>query len=345
MNDTPARNHPSPAALTRSRGDAAVSRAGVPASRVGTHVAVAGGLVRTGLRETAEAGAEVIQVFAGNPRGWAPTTGDRRTDDAFRAACGDLDIPVFVHAPYLINIGSPSAEVREKSVVALEHTMRRAASLGARGVVLHAGSSVSDDRRGAALAGLHDLVTRLLDRVPPEVGLLIEPTAGGGAALASTVDSTIEYLAALDDDRVAVCLDTCHLHAAGEEVADPVAFQRALERLVAGIGPHRIGLVHVNDSRDPMGSRRDRHESLGKGTIGTDGLAALFSTPVLRGVPLLVETPTHPEDVRLLKQLREYGTAPTAEGRGPTHRARGTAPRVGAVPVPRLDPDQPPTTG
>ncbi|GAB2603432.1 deoxyribonuclease IV [Kribbella endophytica] len=270
-------------------------------SLIGSHVAVAGGLVKSGLGEAVEVGAEIIQLFAGNPRSWVQRAPDPAGDEAFRAACAELRLPVVVHAAHLINLGSPSDVVLAQSVAALEATMDRAAAIGAHAAVVHAGSLVAKGRRTAVLAGLHDLLTPVVDRAAPGVRLLIEPTAGAGEAIASTVDSTIQYMLALDNDRVGLCLDTCHLHAAGEDLTDP---RGMVDTIVAALGPDRIGLVHVNDSRDPRGSHRDRHESVGLGAIGPAGFEALLSIPSLRGVPLLVETPTHARDVALLKAIR-----------------------------------------
>ena len=276
----------------------------VPRSAIGSHVAVGGGLVRAGLGEAAEVGAEVIQLFASNPRAWRPSRVDPDVDALFRERCAELAVPVFVHASHLINLGSPSDETLESSIALLGHTLRRAADLGARGVVVHAGTSVSRGRRDAALAKLHGIVGRLLDEAHEGVQLLIEPTSGGGEALASTVDSAIEYLAALDDDRVGVCLDTCHLHAAGDPMNTGAGVQQTMSKVAARIGAERVGLIHVNDSRDARGSRRDRHESLGSGQIGAEAFTGLFLNPVLAGVPMVVETPSHREDVAFLKQRR-----------------------------------------
>jgi deoxyribonuclease-4 len=270
-------------------------------SLIGSHVAVAGGLVKSGLGEAVEVGAEIIQLFAGNPRSWVQRAPEPAGDDAFRAACAELRLPVVVHAAHLINLGSPSDVVLAQSVAALETTMDRAAAIGAHAVVVHAGSLVARGRRTAVLAGLHDLLAPVVDRAAPGVRLLIEPTAGAGEAIASTVDSTIQYMLALDNDQVGLCLDTCHLHAAGEDVTDP---REVIDKISAALGPDRIGLVHVNDSRDPRGSHRDRHESIGRGAIGAAGFEALFAIPGLRDVPLLVETPTHARDVALLKAIR-----------------------------------------
>ena len=288
---------------------------------IGSHVAVGGGLLRVGLREAVQVEAEVIQIFTGNPRSWRTSQADPGMDEEFRERCAELSVPVFVHASHLINLGSPSAETRENSVALLRHTLRRAVSLGARGVVVHAGSSVTRGRRGAALAALHGPVGRLLDQERDRVQLLIEPTAGGGEALASTVDSTIEYFEALDDDRVGVCLDTCHLHAAGEPMTTAAGVRRTMSRVAAGLGAGRVGLVHVNDSRDAVGSRRDRHESLGNGRLGAGAFSGLFLAPSLVGVPMLVETPSHREDVAFLKARRVNGPA----GRGPCPAPRRSA--------------------
>jgi len=276
---------------------------------IGSHVAVGGGLVRAGLNEAAEVGAEVIQLFASNPRAWRPSRVDPDVDTLFRERCAELAVPVFVHASHLINLGSPSEETLESSIALLGHTLRRAADLGARGVVVHAGTSVSRGRRDAALAKLHGIVGRLLDEAHEGVQLLIEPTSGGGEALASTVGSTIEYLAVLDDDRVGVCLDTCHLHAAGEPMSTGAGVQQTMGKVAAAIGAERVGLIHVNDSRDTGGSRRDRHESLGSGRIGAEAFTGLFLTPALAGVPMVVETPSHREDVAFLKLRRTLASA------------------------------------
>ena len=252
--------------------------------------------MRGALARADEIGAEVVQIFAGNPRGWAETPFEAAADDAFRAACALRGVPVFVHTPYLLNFGSPSAATLARSCAALTFAFSRADALGASGVVLHA---------GWAAGGRHDDAMRqVLDGV--RTRLLIEPTAGGGGALASTVDSVAEYLDVLGDERVGVCLDTCHLHAAGHDLSTRTGMTRTLAALGRAIGRRRIGLVHVNDSRDPAGSRRDRHTGLGGGTIGLEPFASLFSSPTTRGVPLVVETAEddHPSDIAALKLLR-----------------------------------------
>lgn len=277
-------------------------------SAVGAHVPVAGGLGK-GLAYAREIGAGAVQVFVGNPRGWATTAGDPAQDERFRAEAGGL--PVFVHAPYLVNIGSPTETTVRRSVQALRHALERGAALGARGVVVHAGSAVAGTHREQSLAQLRTHLLPVLEQADGDgPRLLIEPTAGGGQALAATVQDLREYFAHLDDHPLlGVCLDTCHAYAAGHDVAAPGGMKRTLDALVKAVGRGRLGLVHANDSKDPLGSARDRHESIGSGRIGKDAFSELFRHPATRGVPMVVETPgdasAHRADIALLCALRD----------------------------------------
>src|SRR4051794_5134492 len=227
----------------------------------GAHVSVAGGLAKA-LPRAGEIGAEVIQVFVANPRAWAPPPPDPEGDAAFARSCA---VPVFVHAPYLINFGSPSAETLARSGSALAYSLRRAAAIGAQGVVMHAGSAVLGNRWDDAMAQVRASVLGVLDAVPEAPPLLVEPTAGGGGALAADAHSLAAYLDVLGrDERLGVCLDTCHLHAAGADLSTARGFAAAMRSYARAAGRGRIGLIHVNDSRDPAGSKRDRHESIGR---------------------------------------------------------------------------------
>lgn len=271
---------------------------------IGAHVSVAGGLGRAFQRAEA-VGAETVQIFVANPRGWAPPPADPAGDEAFRGRCADLGLSVFVHAPYLINFGSPSPETLAKSADALAFSLRRAEAVGARGVVMHAGSAVLGNRWEDAMAQVREQVLPLLDGGGPR--LLVEPTAGGGGALAADAPSLGAFLDYLGrDERIGVCLDTCHMHAAGHDLSSVDAFTAALRAYGRAAGRGGVGLVHVNDSRDPAGSKRDRHEAIGRGTIGPGPFAALFTSTTTRRVPLVVETADadHASDIAALKALR-----------------------------------------
>ena len=279
-------------------------------SPVGAHVPVGGGLSK-GLAYAREIGAQAVQLFLSNPRGWAPSPGDPAQDERFRGSCEDAAIPVFVHAPYLVNFGSPTEATLRKSVDAVGHALRRGAAIGARGVVVHAGSAVAGAHRDDAMKQLREHLLPLLDTVSADgPRLLVEPTAGGGQALCATVSQLEPWFAELDGhERLGVCLDTCHLFAAGHDLAAPGGAKKALDLLVKTVGRGRLGLVHANDSRDPLGSGRDRHAPIGEGQIGQDMFAELFRHPATRGVAVVVETPgdaaSHRRDLDLLRSLRD----------------------------------------
>ena len=264
-----------------------------------------------GLAYAEEIGARAVQVFVSNPRGWAPSAGDPAQDERFRAAAGNAGIPVFVHAPYLVNFGSPTEATLRRSIDAVTHALRRAGAIGAGGVVMHAGSAVAGAHRDEAMRQLREHLLPLLDTAEPEgPRLLVEPTCGGGQALCGLVEELAPWFAQLDGHPLlGVCLDTCHLYAAGHDVAAPGGMKKTLDSFVRTVGRGRLGLVHANDSKDPVGSGRDRHEAIGRGHIGKDAFAELFRHPATRGVPLVVETPgdasSHRSDIELLTSLRD----------------------------------------
>ncbi|MER5867583.1 deoxyribonuclease IV [Kitasatospora sp. NPDC002040] len=300
-----------------------------PATRnpVGAHVPVAGrGLVGTGLAYAERVGAEAVQVFVANPRGWATPSGTPARDQEFRAACAAAGIPAYVHAPYLINFGSDSTATRDRSADSLWHSLERGHAIGALGVVVHTGSAVGRSADGGsrhpeAMAQVRADVRPLLDRLDAlgddAPWLLLEPTAGQGSSLCSRMEDLAAYVDALDHHpRVGVCLDTCHAFAAGHDLADPDGVTELLDTLTAAVGPGRLRLIHANDSMDVVGARKDRHANIGAGHIGADAFARLLAHPATEGVPLIIETPDgrhdpariegarHAADIALLKRLR-----------------------------------------
>ena len=279
-------------------------------SAVGSHVPTSGGLLKA-LAYAKEIGAGAVQVFVSNPRGWAPSAGDPAQDEEFRGRCADEGIGVYVHAPYLVNFGSPTEATLTRSAAAVEHALRRGSALGARGVVVHAGSAVAGAHRDDAMAQLRTALLPVLDAADPDgPRVLVEPTAGGGQALAATVQDLAPWFAQVDSHpMLGVCLDTCHAFAAGHDVSSPGGMKKTLDALVKAVGRGRLALVHANDSKDPLGSSRDRHEAIGDGHIGRNAFAELFRHPATRGVPVVVETPgdaaSHRRDLELLRSLRD----------------------------------------
>ncbi|MFI7054685.1 deoxyribonuclease IV [Streptosporangium canum] len=274
-------------------------------SLIGGQVSVTGGLAKGGLQYASDIGAEMIQVFVSNPRGWSLAAGNP-VQDARLVESGMLS---FVHAPYLINMGSPSADTLEKSVATVRHGLLRSHAIGAAGMVIHTGSAVSQPREDA-LRQLHEHLLPLLEEIPDDgPDLLLEPMAGQGAMLCATVQDLEPYLAALDwHPKAGICLDTCHAFAAGHDLSTAEGVGETLDALHA-IAPGRLKLIHANDSKDVCDSKKDRHENIGAGHIGMDPFAELMRHPVSAGVPLCIETPggvdKHREDIELLKKLRD----------------------------------------
>lgn len=277
--------------------------------QIGAHAPTAGGLV-TALSYVDLVDAGAVQVYVSNPRAWARSPGVPEQDEAFAAGCAERGIPAFIHAPLLVNLGSPTPETVERSAGALRHALARGTRTGARGVVFHAGSAVDPALYDTALRGLREALLPVLDEAGEAgVRLLVEPTAGGGRSLAAKVDDLAPYFDALAwHPALGVCFDTCHAFAAGHDLATPGGMTATLDALVATVGPDRLALVHANDSRDGCGSTRDRHQTIGEGTIGTAAFAELLSHPATSGVPVVVETPSerhlgHAVDIATLKGL------------------------------------------
>lgn len=276
---------------------------------VGTHLSTRGNLAAVPDRAVAM-GAEAIQIFIGNPRGWALSSGDPAADAAFRAGAAEHGLIVLIHSAYLVNLGSPTPATYECSVAAVAHALARGAAVGAAGVVVHTGSCVAPGGRVAALRQVRAALLPMLDALPDDApDVWLEPTAGQGQSLAATVDDLGPYLDALDrHPRAKICLDTCHAFAAGHDLAGPGGMVATIDRLVEVAGAGRLAAVHANDSMDRCGSFRDRHERIGAGRIGLEPFRDLLAHPAVAGVPVVLETPGGPEahaaDVALLKRLR-----------------------------------------
>jgi deoxyribonuclease IV len=282
---------------------------------VGSHTPSAGGLARAALPYVDAAASRAVQVYVSNSRGWALPPGDPAQDALFRAGCGARGLRVFVHASLLVNLGSPTAATVERSVEVLAHGLVRGAAIGATGVVFHAGSAVEAGHVDAAMKQVREALLPLLDQAARIGGpaLLVEPSAGGGRSLASKVEHLAPYLDAVDGHpMLGVCFDTCHAFAAGHDLARPGGMTATLDALVAAVGPGRLRLVHANDSKDACGSARDRHENIGKGTIGEDAFAELMRHPATAGLPVIVETESkdngHATDIATLRRLERAGT-------------------------------------
>ena len=279
--------------------------------RIGAHVPTSGGMAKRSIAYALEVKAEAIQVFASNPRGWAMPEANVEADEAFRKKAAELDIATYVHAPFLINLGSPTVGTYENSLASTAYSLKRGKEIGALGVVIHTGSAVDVNHVAKAWKQIHEGMMPILNALGDDSPtLLLEPTAGQGQSLVKKLDDLTFYLEALEyHPKVGICLDTCHVFAAGHDIAIKGGMTQTLDLLVSIAGAERIQLIHANDSMDVCGALKDRHQNIGKGEIGVDPFAELLKHPAVANAPLILETPgqepEHKGEVALLKKLRK----------------------------------------
>jgi deoxyribonuclease-4 len=301
--------------------------------QLGAHVSASGG-IHTAIDRIEAMGGESVQVFTQSPRTWRPTNHDPANFERFRERRAEAGIGGAVcHALYLINLASPDDDLYAKSVAALQNTLDVACGIEADAVVFHVGS-----HQGAGFeAALERIVPALagaLERCSETTWLCMENTAGTGDTIGRSVDELVALYEALDrHPRLGVCLDSCHLFASGYDVTDRVELDRLLDEIDDRIGLERLRCLHVNDSKAPLGSNRDRHDNVGDGLMG-ERLGVFLSSPRLRGLPAILEVPgkegkgPDAEQVRKLKELYARARKPGAGRKSGTKArppgARGT---------------------
>jgi deoxyribonuclease-4 len=279
--------------------------------KIGAHVPTSGGMASRSIEYALTIKAEAIQVFASSPRTWATSTPNPQMDEKFREKTTEHDIEPYVHASFLINLGSPTQSTYENSLSATAYSLKRGREIGAKGVVVHTGSAVDESHVVNAWKQIHEGVMPILNNLKDDdPWLLLEPTAGQGQSLVKKLDDLTKYFEALEwHPKVGVCLDTCHVFAAGHDIKKPGGMKETLDLLVEIVGLERIQLIHANDSMDICGNLKDRHQNLGKGEIGIEPFAELLAHPVVAKAPLILETPgaelEHGSEVKLLKSMRD----------------------------------------
>ena len=279
---------------------------------VGAHVSVQGG-VQAGPGRGAAIGATAIQVFTKTPNQWREPELTAMTVAEFRRERERTGITSIVaHDSYLINLASPDPVLAGRSAHSFVAELRRCHALRIGAVVSHPGNFIDD--REAGLRRNAEAYTRCLETVPGPVMVLLETTAGTGTALGST----FEELARLRDligrrvrRRVAFCADTCHLYSAGYDLVND--YDGVWARWDAVIGREHLRCLHLNDSKTPFGSRRDRHELIGEGSLGPEPFRRIMRDPRFAGVMKVIETPKGDDGVtldrRMLRRLRAYARA------------------------------------
>jgi deoxyribonuclease-4 len=271
---------------------------------------VSGG-ISTAIDHAEELGCDAVQIFTQSPRMWKPTDHAPEQLERFRERRREVGVKsVVCHALYLVNLASTDRDIRKKSLVALRASLGTAAAIGAEGVVFHVGS-----HRGKGLAGalrrIVPTLRELLDLTDDNLWLLLENSAGAGGTIGRSVDELATIAERLDHHpRLGVCLDSCHWWVSGVDITDPDALDAALEGIDEQLGLDRVRCLHINDAAVGLGSNRDRHASLGVGTIG-DGLGTFLAHPALQSIPAILETRgpdhTYVGELRLLKELHRKG--------------------------------------
>ncbi len=256
---------------------------------LGAHISTKGGL-HTVFERAAAIEARALALFAKNSNQWK---GKVMTDDDVAVFAGMRNVqPILTHASYLINLATTNAEFHAKSIVALTDELDRAERLGIHAVVLHPGAHMG----AGAGVGLEQ-IARSLDRVHAalpshKVVTLLETAAGQGSYVGCTFEELGTILDLVDDrERIGICIDTCHVFAAGYEIRTREGYEQMVEEIEEHVGLDNVGAFHVNDSKKPLGSRVDRHQHIGEGEIGLEAFRMLLNDPRFHGIPKLLETP------------------------------------------------------
>jgi len=279
--------------------------------RIGAHVPTSGGMAKRAIEYAKTIKAEAIQVFASNPRGWAMPEANHEADQAFIEKANELEIETYIHAPFLINLGSPTEGTYKNSLASTKYSLKRGREIKAKGVVIHTGSAVDEGNIKKAWKQIHEGMMPILNELDDQdPWLLLEPTAGQGQSLVKRLEDLNNYFEALEwHPKVGICLDTCHVFAAGHDIKSKGGMSATIDLLVEVAGAERIQLIHANDSMDVLGSLKDRHQNLGDGEIGSKPFAELLAHPAIADAPLILETPgeelEHGREVAMLMKMRD----------------------------------------
>jgi deoxyribonuclease-4 len=280
---------------------------------IGAHVSTRGGIPNA-VDNAVAIGAEVLQTHPTSAQQWRPLRLEHAVRQAYlhRYAASGLRAH-YLHAVYLINLATPKEQLLRQSIGSLVHYMQLAEQLDADGVVFHPGSHL-----GAGFDGVLDQLAgamrEVLDTVPNSPAtLLVENSAGSGGCVGCTFPELGRIVAAVGSDRVGVCLDTQHMFASGYDVRTPDQVRSTLDRFGKDVGFDRLGLIHANDSRKPLGSSVDRHANIGDGEMGVDAFRLLLADGRLNDVPWIIEVPGEEHcgpDLANINRLRDCAGLP-----------------------------------
>lgn len=293
-----------------------------PGDLIGAHISTQGGL-STIFARAAAIDASAAALFAKNSNQWK---GKVLTDDDCAMFTAQRTVqPLLTHASYLINLATTNEEFHRKSIAALIDELDRAERLGIHAVVLHPGAHM-----GAGANAAIDQIARSFDQIHAaipnhRVVTLLETSAGQGSCVGCSFEELGQMLARVDDpNRLGVCIDTCHVFAAGYDLRTRSGYDRAMDEMEQHVGHENVGAFHLNDSKKPLGSRVDRHEHIGEGELGLDAFGFVLNDPRFTRIPKVLETPKTIEtesDRRNLSLLRSLIGSAKVRAHGRTHSA------------------------
>ncbi|MGZ3515340.1 MAG: deoxyribonuclease IV, partial [Thermodesulfobacteriota bacterium] len=247
------------------------------------------------------------QLFSRNPRGWKYSPLKKREVKAFRSSIqSPVLFPIFLHMPYLPNIASSKSKFYKRSIHSIATDLQRAEQLGAQYLIMHIGHRM-ESSEDQAIDAVSQGIDQAFEKVKNGVILLMENTAGQGTEIGYTFDQIKKIIEGVHDhQRMGVCLDTAHSFESGYDLSNKDGIDRTLEKFDQTIGLKRIHLLHLNDSKTPLGSRKDRHWHIGEGYIGLEGFRNLVNHLLLRHLPGIMETPRKDtvEDLKNMKVIR-----------------------------------------
>jgi len=274
---------------------------------VGAHVSASGGLQNAPLN-AAKLGLDCCQFFSRPPQGGRVAPVSKEQASLFQKSCEQAGISqCFIHAPYIINLASSEERIRRNSIEIIRTELERADALGVQAMMTHIGSATGvGEERGLelAIAGVREIAAAY----DGPVKFLLEISAGAGMVIGDTFEEIGAIIKAVGDERLAVCFDTAHAFASGYDLRDATAVAETVKKFDKAIGTEKLFMSHVNDSKVELGTRKDRHEHIGQGHIGTAGFMAILASPAFAGKPLILETPDDEHrlsDVDLLKKWRD----------------------------------------
>ncbi|MCH8224475.1 MAG: deoxyribonuclease IV [Chloroflexi bacterium] len=278
--------------------------------RIGAHISTAGGISKA-IARAQEIGCETIQIFGSSPQSWAFKPVAEAEKEAYRQGISESGLgPVFLHAIYLINLGTPDPAILEKGVRSLIDHMGLAADIGAAGLIFHPGSHKGAGFE-ATLPQIVAAIKQVLENSPEGPYLVVENMAGMGQHIGARFQELGGILESVDSPRLKVCLDTQHTFAAGYDLTTARGIEITIAEFDELVGVENLVAVHANDSKRVLGSGVDRHDNIGEGYIGEEGFEMIMGNPVFRDVPFFLEVPglegkgPDSHNIQILKNIRQ----------------------------------------